>query len=306
MKQWIPAFAAGVAMMALSSVSHADEKPATLASITIENDFFVGYDHHYTNGVQAAFVATPSTVFAIGQRMYTPTNTDTRTPDPNDRPYAGWLYAMTDTRLPAQGTIDHVTLSLGVVGPHALGRQAQSLVHRVLGEARSQGWDSQIGSEVTALAGYERAWPRVIAGRFDGTSYDVALRAGGAVGNVLTYAGSGAVVRFGRHLPDDIPVTHISLGPPRDGYRGTSEFGWYAWGGVDGRYVARNMFIDGRMFHDDGYIVKRKHFGVDGQVGIAAAWPKARVGFAYIVRSREFDGQQGNDRFGQLTLSPAY
>ena len=278
---------------------------ALLVAVTIENDFFVGYDHHYTNGVQAAFVASPSTVFAVGQRMYTPTNTDTRTPDPADRPYAAWLYAMTDTRLPTRDTIDHLMLSIGTVGPHALGRQAQNLVHRALGESRSQGWDSQLSSEVTALVGYERAWPRVAAGRFDGTSWDVATRAGGAVGNVLTYANTGVVARIGRHLPDDIPVTHISLGPPRDGYRGTPEFGWYAWGGLDARYVAHNMFLDGNTWRDSPS-VSRKPFGLDAQLGIAAAWPRARVGFTYILRSREFDGQQGNDRFGQLTLSLAY
>src|SRR5947209_2163074 len=149
---------AAAAVLALPFAASAE---ATLASITVENDFFAGYDHHYTNGVQLAFAATPSTVFAVGQRMYTPTNTDTPTPDPNDRPYAGWLYALTDTRLPTTGTIDHLTLSLGVVGPHALARQTQDAVHRVLGEAESQAWDSQLKSEVTALVGYERAWPGV-------------------------------------------------------------------------------------------------------------------------------------------------
>ena len=305
MKRSIHAVAAAAATSFLTMGALADEPPARLAAITVENDFFAGYDHHYTNGVQAAFVASPSTVFAIGQRMYTPTNTETRTPDPSDRPYAGWLYLLTDTRLPARDTIDHLTLSIGEVGPHALGRQTQNLVHRALGENRSQGWDSQIGSEMTALVGYERAWPRVMAGRFDGTSWDVATRVGGAVGNVLTYANTGVVARIGHRLPDDIPVTHISLGPPRDGYRGTPEFGWYVWGGLDGRYVARNIFLDGNTFRDSAS-VSRKPWGMDAQVGIAAAWPRARVGFTYIVRSREFDGQQGNDRFGQLTLSLAY
>ena len=42
------------------------------------------------------------------------------------------------------------------------------------------------------------------------------------------------------------------------------------------------------------------------QAGIALAWPDARVGFTYIQRSREFEGQPGPDRFGQLTLSLAY
>jgi hypothetical protein len=138
MRHWFRAIAVAAAMT-LAIAARADEKPARLAAITLENDFFAGYDHHYTNGVQAAFVVSPSTVFAIGQRIYTPTNTDARVPDPADRPYAGWLYAMTDTRLPTRGTIDHLTLSLGIVGPHALGEQAQNLVHRGPGRERGAG-----------------------------------------------------------------------------------------------------------------------------------------------------------------------
>ena len=99
MRHWSRTIAVAAATT-LAIAARADEKPARLAAITLENDFFAGYDHHYTNGVQAAFVVSPSTVFAIGQRLYTPTNTDARVPDPADRPYAGWLYAMTDTRLP--------------------------------------------------------------------------------------------------------------------------------------------------------------------------------------------------------------
>ena len=58
MRHWIHAFAAA-ALMSLPIAARADEKPARLAAITLENDFFAGYDHHYTNGVQAAFVASP-------------------------------------------------------------------------------------------------------------------------------------------------------------------------------------------------------------------------------------------------------
>jgi lipid A 3-O-deacylase len=301
----IRVLAAAAALASLPGVALSEGASAQLASLTLENDFFAGYDHHYTNGVQAAFVISPRTVFAVGQRIFTPADTDTRFPDPADRPYAGWLYGMADIRLPAKGTIDHLTVSLGVVGPYSLGRQAQNLVHRALGNQESQGWDSQVGSEITAMVGYDRAWPNVWAGRLGSHSYDLALRAGGAVGNVLTYVDAGAVLRYGRNLPDDIPVTFISLGPPRDGYRGTGEFGWYVWAGFDGRGVARNIFLDGNTFRD-GPHVERKPFGYDMQVGAALAWPKARVGFTLIQRSREFDGQQGHDRFGQLVLSFAY
>ncbi len=60
MKRLFTALAAAAAM----GLQPAAQAEATLASITVENDFFAGYDHHYTNGVQLAFVATPSTVFA--------------------------------------------------------------------------------------------------------------------------------------------------------------------------------------------------------------------------------------------------
>src|SRR5260221_14027583 len=126
---------------------------------------------------------------------------------------------------------------------------------------------------------------------------DLALRTGGALGNVFTYANTGAVVRFGHNLPSDIPVTHISLGPPRDGYRGTPEFGWYVWAGVDGRYVARNIFLDGNTFKDSPS-VDRKPFGWDAELGGWLPGPNAHVGFAYIERGREVKGQVGNDRVG--------
>ena len=45
---------------------------------------------------------------------------------------------------------------------------------------------------------------------------------------------------------------------------------------------------------------------MDVQVGIVVAWPSARAGFTLVHRSKEFDGQQGVDRFGQLSISFAY
>jgi len=128
---------------------------------------------------------------------------------------------------------------------------------------------------------------------------------GASVGTLMTYADAGAVLRYGRTLPADLPVTHISLGPPRDGFRGAPAFGWYVWLGADARAVAYNTFIDGSAFNG-GPNVSLEPFGYDVQVGIAAAWPKARVGFTLVERSREFKGQAGSDKFGQLAISFPY
>jgi len=141
--------------------------------------------------------------------------------------------------------------------------------------------------------------------RIASQSLDFSPRFGVTIGNALTYANVGAVVRFGQNLPSDVPAYHISLGPSRDGYRGTPVRGWYLWTGVDGRAVARNIFLDGNSTGDSPS-VGRKPYGYDVQGGIVYATPGMRIGFSVVRRSREFDGQASADRFGQLTASWAY
>jgi lipid A 3-O-deacylase len=313
-----------LAIFTLAAASGAQAEAPRFASFTFENDFFAGYDRHYTNGMQLAFLADlaaapeflrhsapfawsadPSVVVAIGQRIYTPSNTDIDPPDPSDRPYAGWLYLMADVRTRAAPTIDHLTITAGMVGPGSGAHQTQDFVHRVLGEVESKGWETQVRNHATFMVGFERAWPGIASGSFAGSRWDLATRAGVTAGTPLTYADAGVVLRYGRNLPADLPVTHISLGPPRDGFRGAPAFGWYAWAGADARAVGYNTFIDGDTF-SGGAHVKREPFGLDLQAGIAAAWPRARVGFTLIQRSREFEGQRGADRYGQLVVSFPY
>ena len=316
LRRWASLAAVLAASLAGAGGAHAETR---FTSFTFENDFFAGYDQHYTNGVQLAFLvdlnkspqwlqsmsADPRMVVAVGQRIYTPTNTDIATPDPNDRPYAGWAYVMGDLRTSAAPTIDHLSVTVGVVGPASGARQTQNGVHRMLGEARSKGWDTQLRNQPTFMVGYERAWPAVWQGTFGSHQMDLGVRAGGNIGTPLTYVEAGTVIRFGANLPTDLPVTHVSLGPPRDGYRGTTRFGWYVWLGLDAHAVAYNEFIQGSTF-TNGSRVERENFGTDIQIGIAAAWPKARVGFTVVQRSREFAGQPGSDRYGQLAVSVPY
>jgi len=294
----------------------------TYVSFTLDNDFFAGYDHHYTNGIQVAFSADtvsmpeslrslpplrwsadPHVTFAIGQRIYTPTDTSRKNPDPLDRPYGGWLYALADVRVRTGDVVDSVQFSLGVIGPLSLARQTQNTYHKLIGAAESQGWDSQIGNAPALLLGYERAWPSWQRARLGALAVDLTPRVGATVGNVYTYANAGAVLRYGHNLPDDFPVTDISLGPPRDGYRATNQdFGWYVWLGTEARLVGFNAFLDGNLFRDDPS-VKRKPFGHDLQFGVTAVWRGARAGFTFVTRSKEFETQAGADKFGQLAIS---
>jgi hypothetical protein len=302
--------------LALAMPSFAETR---FVAFTFENDFFAGYDRHYTNGVQAAFLADlhgaprwvrsltadPQAVIAVGQRIYTPSDKDVRIPQPDDRPYAGWVYVMGELRTRAAPTIDHFTVTVGMIGPASGARQTQNGIHHLLRQDAAEGWDTQVRNRATLMAGYERAWPRVAQGTFANRQVDLSMRIGASAGTPLTYADVGAVLRYGSNLPSDIPVTHISLGPPRDGFRGTPQFGWYVWAGLDVRAVAYNSFIQAPAFSDAPHVSRNK-FGNDVQLGMAFAWPHARVGFTMVQRSSEFKAQQGSDRFGQLALSFAF
>ena len=315
-----------IALAAVSGTAHARQDAAgddrTYVSFTLDNDFFAGYDQHYTNGLQIAFSADrtvvpewlrslpplrwsadPHITFSIGQRIYTPSDTKLAQPDPLDRPYGGWLYALADVRVRTGDVVDSVQASLGVIGPASMAKQTQNTYHKLIGADETKGWDSQIGTAPALLLGYERAWPSIQTTRLGRFAADVTPRVGATIGNVYTYANAGAVVRFGQNLPDDFPVTDISLGPPRDGFRpsGTGA-GWYVWAGTEARLVGYNAFLDGNLFSDDPG-VHRKPFGHDLQLGITALWSRARVGFTLVTRSKEFETQKGADKFGQLSVS---
>lgn len=306
----VPAFAAS------------DKDNDRYVTLTGDNDFFAGYDHHYTNGFQFAVSADkmalpalvrafpplrnssdPHVTLALGQRIYTPSDKTRSDPDPLDRPYGGWLYALADVRTRSGAAVDSLQASLGVIGPASFGRETQNTYHALIGSEKARGWHAQLDNQPALLLGYERAWPGILRTELGALSVDVTPKVGATVGNVYTYANTGAVLRVGQNLADDFPVTDISLGPPRDGYRpNDSRFGWYVWLGTDVRAVAWNTFLDGNLF-GDGPSVKRNPFGHDLQFGFAATWNRSRLGFTFVRRSKEFETQVGADKFGQLTFS---
>jgi hypothetical protein len=295
----------------------------TRVSLTVDNDFFAGYDQHYTNGIQLAFSpdatalpeairslpplrwsAEPRFTFAIGQRIYTPNDKTRTVPDPLDRPYGGWLYALVDVRTKTGPVVDSVQASLGVIGPASFAEQTQNGYHHLIGAQKANGWDTQIDNKLALLLGYERGWPKLVNGKVGGLDLDITPRVGVTVGNVYTYANTGGVLRLGHNLPDDFSATNISLGPPRDGYRPSesTRFGWYASIGTDLRLVGWNAFLDNHPAAA-GPGVKRKPFGADLQLGGALVWGKARVGFTFVRRSKEFETQAKPDDFGQISAS---
>lgn len=66
--------------------------------------------------------------------------------------------------------------------------------------------------------------------------------------------------------------------------------------GIDGRAVARNIFLDINTFRDSRSVDKDPLVG-DLQFGIAVTWKNVRPGCTHVLRTREFESRS-NARHG--------
>jgi hypothetical protein len=107
-------------------------------------------------GAAAAPEASPvvaNAVLRLSQSMYTPRDRTRTDLVADDRPYAGLLALSVAWNLrhaePARASdrLDTYELTLGVIGPASLARQAQNAVHELIGVDRFLGWDHQLGNE---------------------------------------------------------------------------------------------------------------------------------------------------------------
>ena len=295
-------------------------------SVLFENDIFYNTDRDYTNGVEFAWTSPPDenfdeavrvarwlpffsqtgtvrTDYALGQNIYTPSNLTLADPDPRDRPYAGFLYGALGLVDQTDTVLDQIQLQLGVVGPASLAEEAQKLVHRIIHDTIPQGWAYQLHNEPALVLVDERAWRAFESGSVFGLSFDVDPHVGGAVGNVYDYLNAGAMGRIGFNLPDDYGPPRIEPSLPGSNFfEPTGAFGWYFFGGVDGRAIARNIFLDGNTWDPSRHVEKNPFVG-DLQLGAAVSFDRFRLTYTHVFRTREFTTQAHSDQFGAINLS---
>ncbi|MFT3781951.1 MAG: lipid A deacylase LpxR family protein [Nibricoccus sp.] len=316
-------------------------RTAPVMTLYFENDVFSGTDQHYTNGVKLSwlsadltswaqegwrktfvgllpFVNRPGTQknfgLAVGQNMYTPQNISTPTPDPLDRPYAGWAYIEIAFVSKTLTTSDTVSIQAGIVGPHSQAEGTQRLVHEWIGSPRPRGWGQQLHDEAGVNLIYERRWRFYGRALSNTLGVDLIPHAGLSLGNVQTYANLGGTFRFGINLPSDFGVQLARAGSvggaPTDDLDPrvamSRNFSLFVFAAADGRAVGRDIFLDGNTFRDSPS-VKKERFVADLSAGaglIAGAW---QVTFSVVRRTREFETQvEDYNDFGSVTLSRAF
>ena len=107
------------------------------------------------------------------------------------------------------------------------------------------------------------------------------------------------------------------FGPPRirPALAGAGEFipgtdkapwGGYAFIGVDGRAIARDMFLDGNLWRDSARVEDRRALSGDLQAGLVVHHRDVQVAFTWVTRTEQFAYQDGPQQFGAVSISIAH
>ncbi len=211
-------------------------------------------------------VTSPS----LGQNMYTPTDIALPNPPMTERPYAGFLYLGLGFATDNTKEQQQLQLQLGVVGPASLADQTQTWFHRLIGVCQSQGLAHPAQERTRPCPDIRTQLARLCLGQAAGSAFDLSPHLGGAIGNVYDYANAGAMVRFGFELPNDFGPMRIDPALPGANFYEPKDdgFSWYLFAGVDGRAIARNLFLDGNSFVNSRSVDKLPFVG-DMQFGAA-------------------------------------
>ncbi len=200
--------------------------------VTYENDFFTATDRFYTQGILIEVVHPRLQARLFEQLLFAPSHSRRRfgvafedngytsrdlkqaTIPVGDRPYAGTkqLRAFVIANDTTTGGLTTSSLTLGVIGPAAGGREIQTYLHRKTGNTIPMGWTHQIHNDV--ILNYEIATERVL--QRVGRRADVSAAASVRAGTFHTAAIIGTTLRAGRLRSDassSIPAAP-SVTPP--------------------------------------------------------------------------------------------
>jgi len=282
-----------------------------------ENDSYLagGQDRYYTNGLFLNFRTALDQSklrnkklnkiildLEAGQKIYNPQSGSILNIVNVDRPFAGYLYAGAALNL-LYNSENNLKLSLqtGTIGPSALAKEAQELIHNVVGFYEINGWQWQVNNElaVNAAIEYNYLINRSTSGKLDFTA-NTYLN----IGNTFSGAGAGIMFRTGAINPlynSASSQSRVSKNDPKKDLH-NKEFFFYAKPML--HYIAYDATIQGGLFiKDKGPVVfDAKPVVFSQQAGAIYSQNRFTADFSVILKTREVESIAQPHQFGSIAL----
>ncbi|WP_199766471.1 lipid A deacylase LpxR family protein [Helicobacter heilmannii] len=241
----------------------------------------------------------------LTQDMYTPTLANRKLPMPlkGEHLYGGWLRLNFGIFQRSAHSLEHTSVSFGMVGPASLAAQTQNLIHTWGHDPKFLGWNSQIKNEFIFELNY--TWIQKLdfyKSRF--FSIDMLPAASFSLGNALTNFNLGTTLRVGYNLDADFGPNQIHSnfagGEPY-----SNRFSFYLFAGAMGSFQPLDIFVQGNdpQTHN---ITQLPYFLYNAQVGVAILYKGWRFAFSAIDLSKTFRDQHQNHNIGSIELDLAF
>ncbi len=320
------------------------KKDLSTITLYLENDVFVGEDMEYTNGLKLTWSSPvhkdypPKAIphrwlypiikklpfkhdehtrnnitYSIGQNIYTPEDIDKEELIEDDRPYAGITYVSIGFHNRTLKHMDTVELHAGLVGPESYAEECQEAVHSLFNDEDPEGWDNQLDNEAVLGIVYSHKKKIFESGIGRGFGYDGIINTGGALGNAMTFYNLGFTLRFGWNMPNDFgnfpirPASAFNAAFDERDPRLTTDrfFGAHMFFSVNGKAVLRDIFLDGNTF-SDSHDVDKELLVADYIAGVGFIMGRVKLSMAYVVRTEQFEEQDGSQEFGSINMSYSF
>lgn len=248
--------------------------------------------------------------FALGGgarlMAFTPNDIEAVEPDPDDRPYAGYLTSTFYAQRRKATTEDHFQLDLGIIGPSSLAEGLQESIHESRGSPEPRGWHTQLPDEFAFNARIRKTWRVQLSGVLgDGFATELLPDVSTDLGNVYLRGSLGLTLRAGFNLPDDFGTPRID--DPGSVLGGWTGAGIYGFARAQTQVVGFNAFLDGTAFHDSRS-VEREPFvhsievGGVWNIGGHFGWRDAELQYSWTALTDEFETDDLFDSYATIQL----
>lgn len=281
----------------------------------MENDSAVMDDRNYTHGTRFDYLhdlaKNPNHALGVSltQNIFTPQkHTDGNVP--GQHPYAGYLALGVAHLYRGEDVGNVVEFQLGTTGKPSGAREMQDAIHKLCGLRRWHGWNDQIRSEVTFQLSAQQDFrlPWVETNFSNGLQTDGVFYTREEVGTVSIAGGAGVNLRIGYNLPCAMQMTRnlsatFGSGTIRKPGYNPDEPSYFLVGGVSVDYVARDLFIDGGVFHDFDRTCRLSPWQVEGRLGLGVRRKNVDYYGGVFVRSRGYRTQNDNTAMGTFSMT---
>lgn len=280
-----------------------------------DNDayLFYGQDRYYTNGLFISFrhatdqqklgekIEKLTYEITAGQKMYNPISGYRPNPATQDRPFAAYLYGGAIVNLFFKNeSILKTGIEVGTVGPDALGKDAQELLHKIVGFYEIDGWQYQIKNElaVNLSAQYTK-----LIHRSAQKNVDFSFEGYANLGTTYSGAGAGILFRTGKinQLFNSSYTNAVIGNHTKTEKLVKSELFFYAKPQIN--VVGYDATIQGSLFNNDSPVTfSTKPFVFAQQIGFNYSTSRFTFDYALLFKSKEIKSTAKAHQYGTISM----